>query len=123
VVTLFVALARAQKYDAGGRLLWDRPLDFSEYDDLFTAYIEANRKSVRGEALSLWRHAISDGEGGCLMLLANPRQLTVYHLNGEGVLVERFAGPEISATRIYRHRNTLWAYVSSEELFLGFQLK
>ncbi len=118
VILLFMAQARAIKFSKSWEVVWNYALSFSEYEDVFSAYVEANRRSNRGEVLSLWRDTVADETGGCWLLLNIDAPLTVYHLTAEGNLSERYIGPDFSANRIYPHDGDIWAYDISIEMFL-----
>ena len=118
VILIFIAQARAIKFTRDGSVICDRRLDIPEYEEIFTAYVAANRQSARGEVLTLWRDTAADEAGGCWLLLDLDAPLTVFHLNSDGYLTERLSGPDFSANRIHPYNGDMWAYDSRIETFL-----
>ena len=118
MILVFFEYPRAIKYSRDGSILWDRALDLLEYDAMFEAYVEANRHSVRGELLRLWRDTVADDSGGAWLLSGVESPLTIYHLDSKGNLSERLIGPDFPANRIFPHRGDMWAYHVRSETFI-----
>jgi hypothetical protein len=121
VVLVFYAQPRAQKYSLTGTLRWDVPLSLPEYETVRERWIASNRTSARGEVLMFWRHVVSDGTGGCWLLLNDPERLTVYHLARDGRLTERLTSPDTPTHRIYWADGALYALNLTTERFLRFR--
>jgi hypothetical protein len=121
VVLAFHAQPRAQKYSLTGTLRWDVPLSFPESEAVRERWMAANRTSVRGEVLTFWRDVVSDGAGGCWLLLNDPERLTVYHLARDGRLTERLTGPDTPAHRIFWADGELYTLNLTTERFLRFR--
>ncbi len=121
VVLAFYAQPRTCKYSLSGTLRWDVPLSFPEYESVRERWMAANRTSARGEVLTFWRDVVSDGAGGCWLLLNDPERLTVYHLARDGWLTERLTGPDAPAHRIHWADGELYALNLTTERFLRFR--
>jgi len=124
VIAISVAVPRAIKFASDGTVKWDVTIDFPEYRELVARYREINltRSESAGVVMTLWRDVAPDKQGGCFLLLNDPEQLIVYHLNSKGILAERLICPDFDANCIYWMADTLWAFDYNQQLFAQFEL-
>jgi len=112
-----------KKFNSNGELIWEKRINLPEFKTIKSRWIKINKEARPNltYGLSYWRDVEID-ERGNIYLLVYMKNMVIYKLDTEGIIITRYVGVKDNISLIDIYNNQLWAFGEDSHIFYQFYL-